>query len=60
MPIASGFEDLGINSAAVIADQDSKLAGGIIQFNINPLGLGMAECIDQGFSSDAVNIIAYN
>jgi hypothetical protein len=60
MPIASGFEDLGINPAPVIADQDSQLAGGVIQFDVNPLGLGVAKRIDQRFPPDAVNVIAYS
>src|ERR1700740_900979 len=60
MPIAAGFEDMSINPAPVIADKDSQLTGGVIQLDVNPLCLGVAECVDQSFPSDAVNIIAYN
>src|SRR5579872_322479 len=58
MPIASGAQHLRIDPATVVTNQNAKIAGGVVNLNVNPARARMAESIYQGFAANAVYLVA--
>jgi hypothetical protein len=56
--LAPSEDYVRLNAAAIVAHQHAKLAGRVLQFDLNPFGAGMAECIDNRFPPDPVKFIA--
>src|SRR5579864_3233676 len=50
--VASCMQDVGIDPAAVVADEHPELAGGIFHFHFDFARPGMAKGIDQGLAAD--------
>ncbi len=60
MSFASRDDYLRVDSAAVVTHHKAQPAGSILDFDFNIAGVRVTECVDQGFSSNAVNVIAQN
>jgi hypothetical protein len=58
MSFASLAQDLRFNPVTVIADENPQLVVKILHNYLNAAGPGMTECIDQRFTSKAVDFIA--
>jgi hypothetical protein len=58
--IAPSAQHWRINSATVITDQNAKIAGRIVNLNLNLARARVAKCIDKGFSANAVHLVANN
>jgi hypothetical protein len=60
VPIAPSAQHLTINSATVITDQNAKIAGRIVNLNLNLARARVAKCIHKGFAANAVHLVANN
>ncbi len=60
MPIAPSAQHLRINSATVITDQNAKIAGRVVNLNLNLARARVAKCIHKGFAANAVHLVANN
>ena len=58
VPLAARLQQLRIDAASVVADQDSQLAGGVFELISMLFARGMPECVDQSFAADAINLVA--
>ena len=57
MPIPAGFEDVGVNPAAIVADHNAQSFGTIFQFDLDLLRARMPERVDERFPADSINLI---
>ena len=57
MSLSSGIENFWIDSASVVTNPHCKGAVGVFQFKIDALCSGMTKGVEQGLSSNAVNLL---
>src|SRR5258705_8681221 len=58
VPIASCAQHLRIDAASVVTDENAKVAGRIVNLNLNLACARVAERIDQGFAANAAHLVA--
>ena len=57
MAFASGTHDLGIDTDAVVAEEDVEVAGSVLNLDLDACGAGMKECVDDGLAADAADLV---
>ena len=60
MPVSARSYELRIHAATIVANQKPKLARGVLNFQYNRGGAGMAEGIGKSFAPDEINLIMNN
>jgi hypothetical protein len=58
MSILACVYDVWVDAAAVIGYQEAKITGAVLQFDLNMVGVRMAEGIGQCLPANAVNLVA--
>lgn len=57
MPVAPGAQNLGVDSAAVVAHENPQVARRILKLHFNGAGVRVAECIRERFMANKINLI---
>src|SRR5688572_23704368 len=58
MAIAPGVQNVRVDTAAVIADQNTQVPRTVFELHFDPLRARMPEGVDQSLTSDAIHLVA--
>src|SRR5262249_40599787 len=57
MSVAPGLQHLRIDSTSVVANPHAQITDSIFKFELDALGLGVTECVNQSFSPYSVKLV---
>jgi hypothetical protein len=55
---AAGLEDVVVNAATVVADEDAQLSWGVFEFDFDTAGAGVPEGIQESLAADGIDFVA--